>query len=444
MSESIKENNPAEMRAVKKTETIKIAIIAEGEVSLATIMAVSALRIKALRGCALTVINGNKYTLKSTQAAVQRLKKTLGNIISIEADTDVARGIKDADFVLLSGENGRAINFKDDYQIPRKYGSKQLMGSSGGPGSIFHSLRNIKYVLEVCNLIEEHAPYAFLVNMTYPMSSVMLAINKATKVKSVGMSNDFQRGVFRLSSLLMMPPSRIDANAFGINHLSWFYEINDSKTGKSLYWKLKRHLERYPFLHEPLARSSFKEYQQYPVGPDIHIGEFLPSEKDVSNPIIPLYRFFQNGGNLKNMLIDGYVKGYIPMPLNAMPGVLWHEVMPLIGAMASGVDARIKSVNVPNKGCISNLPDEMIVEIPVDVKMGELVWPEVPPMNNALAEIMLKHFKTQSLVVDAVLRRNPDLALKAIDEEPFSPADKVQRHKMFDEMLVRQKEYLPF
>lgn len=202
MSEKIKENNPERMRAVKSEKAVKIAIICEGDFAFAPVMAVSALRTKDLRGSSLAIVDGNKYTRESTQAAVQRLKKTLGNTISIEAETDVARGIKDADFVLLSGENGRAINIKDDYQIPRKYGSKQIMGSSGGPGSVFHSLRNIKYVLEICNLMEEHAPGALLVNMTYPMSSVMLAVNQATKINSVGMSNDFQLGLLRLSSLL--------------------------------------------------------------------------------------------------------------------------------------------------------------------------------------------------------------------------------------------------
>src|SRR5690606_26636095 len=100
---------------------------------------------------------------------------------------------------------------REDYEIPNRYGATQITGENGGPGAVFHSLRSITNTLSICESIEQYAPDAFLVNLSNPMSRVTLAVNKATKVRNVGMCHEMPLGVRRLARRLKVKPGHIHA-----------------------------------------------------------------------------------------------------------------------------------------------------------------------------------------------------------------------------------------
>jgi len=169
-----------------KGSGVKIALVGGGGVSFGPVTMYGAVRAPGLRGATIVLIDINEKGLESARAAGERLNAQMGNPVRIETETDTARGVRGADFVMLSVAVERKKYWKQDYAIPRKHGSHQDMGECGGPGGLFHSLRSIKLVLEICKTLEQNAPEALLLNVTNPLPRVNYAIHRATSLQCVG------------------------------------------------------------------------------------------------------------------------------------------------------------------------------------------------------------------------------------------------------------------
>ena len=81
-----------------------------------------------------------------------------GRPVILEYSTDPAEALEGADFCLSSAEFGRFEYWRQDYEIPRRYGATQVNGENGGPGAVFHSLRSIKNTLSICAEHREALP----------------------------------------------------------------------------------------------------------------------------------------------------------------------------------------------------------------------------------------------------------------------------------------------
>ena len=133
----------------------------------------------------------------------------------------------------------------------------------------------------------------------------------------------------------------------------------------------------------------------------------------------------------------------VPLPLQAM-GHSDEEVVPIIAAVWCDDPTRIMAVNVPNRGYLPDVADGAIVEVGATVD-GEGIHPDVmPPLGDPLAGWVATQVALQDLVVDAALQRDPELAYRAVREDPCSPADEASCRKLFDELRSLQAEHLPF
>ncbi len=425
------------------TKQVKIALVGAGGMSFGPVMTYDTMCAKKLRGSTLTLVDINEKRLEIAHAAAERLNEAMGSPMNIEAESDTERGVEDADFVLLSVENNRWDGWRQDYEIPRKYGSTQVMGENGGPGGMFHSLRSIKLILEICALIEKNSPDAFVVNLTNPMSRVTLAVNSATKLRNVGLCHEFMGGMLRLSVMLLLPINKIAAKASGINHFTWFYEIKHAITGEDLYPKVRDHFKKYSFLHSPVVSRCMDEFGLFATSSDSHIGEYLPFVGDISKPLFPHHKFFENEGRVRKQLVDWYGRGVLPLPAKHLPKS-GEEAIPICEALATGDHEYFNAVNIPNKGNIPNLPDGSIVEVPANAVNGELVAETTPPIHEDVAEYIRPQLEIQSLIVDSVLKNDPELAFEALVMDPLSPPDEGDCRNLFEKMMKLQKDYLPF
>jgi len=428
---------------MSESKQVKIALVGAGGMAFGPVMTYDTLRSEKLRGSTLTLVDINEERLEVARSAAERLNEALGNPLTVEAESDTAAGVDGADFVLVSVEKGRWEGWSQDFEIPVKYGSTQVMGENGGPGGLFHSLRSINLVLEIARIMEERCPNAFLVNLTNPMSRVTLALNKGTKIKNVGLCHEFMGGLTRLSFMLMTPAKKIAAKASGMNHFTFFYEINNADTGEDLYPKVRKHIEKFPFLHPPLVRDLFNRYGLFPTTSDSHLAEYVPWCKELVKPLIPFHTFFEHEGKFREVLTKWYGKGYFPLPAKHLP-MSGEEALPIVQALATGESAYFDAVNVPNRGYIPNLPDGAIVEVPANSCNGELLPETVPPVEEGLAELMRTQYELQSLIVDAALNGDKELAFEALVKDPLSPKDESACRALFDEMASLQAAQLPF
>ncbi|HOO56728.1 MAG TPA: hypothetical protein PLN69_07880 [bacterium] len=422
---------------------VRIALVGAGGMSFGPVMSYDVIRSEKLEGSTLVLVDFDEEKLEVARAATERLNEACGSRINVEAETDTARGVEGADFVIVSAEKNRWAGWKQDYEVPVKYGSAQDMGENGGPGGLFHSLRSINNMLDICRLVEQNAGDAFLMNLTNPMSRVTLAINRATSLRNVGLCHEFFGGHLRLALFLMKPMERVLAKASGINHFTWFYEITDAETGEDLYPALRRAVKYFPFPHSKLIRKCFNEFGLYPTSTDSHIGEYLPPEYHDGQPFVKYHDFFRTEGELRFHLTRYYGDGILPFPARLLPRS-WEEVIPILEALATGDEAaRFNAVNVPNSGYVPNLPEGAIVEVSSGVEGNSLCPDTVPEIHESLAGLMRTQIEIQDRIVDSALKKDPDLAFEALVMDPLSPTESDCR-KIFDELMDLQRYHLPF
>jgi len=101
--------------------------------------------------------------------------------------------------------------------------------------------------------------------------------------------------------------------------------------------------------------------------------------------------------------------------------------------------------NVPNDGCITNLPDDAIVEVPGYVDRNGVGIPQVGDLPLGCAAVCNASITVQRLAVAAGVHGDVDLLKQAMMMDPLVGAvcDPPEISQMTDEMLVAQARWLP-
>ncbi|MCC7076947.1 MAG: hypothetical protein IT198_07465 [Acidimicrobiia bacterium] len=446
----------------------KITMVGAGGMSFGPSMVNDVVHTPALAGARLMLHDVNEERLLRAYRVAAKLNAASGAPVILDYSTDPATALESADFVLSSAEFGRFKYWRQDYEIPNRHGARQINGENGGPGAVFHSLRSIKNTLDICASIEKHCPDAFLVNLSNPMSRVTLAVNRGTDVANVGMCHEEPGGIVRLALLLRIKPSRIAAKASGINHFTFFTEFRDRETGEDLLPRIrdlfannifdysprtlgivKRAERAFPFtflvdqLYTPLVTHMVRTYGLVPTSVDSHIGEYLPFALDVV-PYHPApVDTFERLDRVTERFATRIANSHLPLPFHRV-GHSLEEVIPIVAALWTGVPTEVLAVNVPNRGYLPNVADGAIVEVPARIDGTGLHPEKMPPLAEPIAGHTATQVALQDLVVESALTGDPELALRAVIEDPCSPSDESACRAMFDELRSLQAEQLPF
>ncbi len=422
---------------------LKIALIGAAGMSFGPVTVYDTIMSENARGATLVLMDINKKRLEICYKAATRLNEDAGSPIRIEKTTDIAKALDGAKFVLTSVENERFKYWKQDYTIPKKYGSSQIMGENGGPGGLFHSLRSVKLILSICADIEKYAPDAFVINLTNPMSRVCLAINRYTKLSNVGLCHELHGGIERVANALFTPVEDVEGEASGINHFTFFYKLVNNKTGEDLYPKIHEHMTAFPLYWGTVVARLYKDYGLLATSTDSHVAEYIYAPNKIKKLEYPFYFFFSQEWAMRNSVTMSCGDRNIPIPKNLIrkSGEL---TLPIIESMTTGERVYMGAVNVPNNGYIPNIPDGAMVEVAAYCDGNGIHPITVPPIKDSLADLMKLQIEIQSLVVDAAAKGDRELAFEALIKDPQCPPDKDKARAMFDEMCKRQAKYLPF
>jgi alpha-galactosidase len=101
--------------------------------------------------------------------------------------------------------------------------------------------------------------------------------------------------------------------------------------------------------------------------------------------------------------------------------------------------------NVPNDGCISNLSDDAIVEVPGYVDRNGINIPAVGDLPMACAAVCQQSVNVQRLAVNAAVNGDRELLQQALLLDPLTGAvcTPPEIEAMMNEMLVAQAKWLP-
>jgi alpha-galactosidase len=404
----------------------------------------------ALRGSTISLVDVNPDSLALVRAVADRANERSGHPFVIEATTDRAAALDGAGFVIISIAVERNKRWKLDFEIPLKHGVKQVLGENGGPGGLFHAMRNIPIVLDICRDIERLAPEALVLNYTNPEGRICLAANRYTDLQFVGLCHGIGMAQDAISQVTGIPADDIDPKAGGLNHFNWILDLRRKSTGEDIYPLLKQAIAEKGVEHigldgwgfgVMLSRYLMDVYGLWPLPSDDHVGEYLSYAWEYCG--LHGYDFAaadRRGRELYETLrkIASGAESVAPY-LEETSGEI---AIPIITGVLGNTHQYELAVNVPNKGLIPNLPEWAIVEVPATIDATGVHGVPVGPLPEPIAAMCRNQIAVIDRMVEAAVHGDRNAALQALLLDPTITGIS-QAEAILDELLAVHADLLP-
>lgn len=393
----------------------------------------------------------------------------LGRTIMVTSTNTLERALTGAAFVITAIEKDRYYYWSQDFHIPRKYGSSQIYGENGGPGGIFHTLRNLPPMLEIARAMERICPDAWLINYTNPEAKLVEAILNLTQIKCIGLCHGIGMGLEQLSQLLQMPVDDLEVTACGLNHFGWFQTIKEKNTGQDLYPLLRDKEGQADWLANwdeiAFSRILLRIYGLYPYPGANHIGEYIRwSEPFLAGQMMqyfydPATQNPWQSGKIPEFVYS--VAGMKERPLFApkpptekfsitqrftiqTAGMEQSDelAIPIIDSITFNTPRDLLTVNALNNGSIPNLPNDMAVELPATVDGKGIHTHKMEKLPTAVTEMIRIQGAISKLVTEAYVERSRNKLLQAVLLDPTMHSYN-NAVSMINEMCEVQKHILP-
>jgi alpha-galactosidase len=116
--------------------------------------------------------------------------------------------------------------------------------------------------------------------------------------------------------------------------------------------------------------------------------------------------------------------------------------IPIMESIVCGKQRRLDAINVPNRGFIPNLPDQMVVEVPATADVAGMHPKRMQPLPEPIAAMIRLQGSINKLLVEAFAEESKSKLLQAVLLEPTVTSYRGAM-EMVDEMLALQRNILP-
>ncbi len=393
--------------------------------------------------------------------AMEKLNRRIG----LSTTTSLVEALDHASFVIVGLEVDRYKYWSMDFHIPRKYGFDQVYGENGGPGSMFHALRNIGPVVAVAKQMERQCPDAWMLNFSNPEQRLCEAVTRLTRIKNIGLCHGVFMGRHQIAEMLGLPQEQLQTKACGLNHFTFFQEIRHKHTGDDLYPALRKVEQQAPWLtrwHElALGRVLFRTFGLWPSPATNHYGEYIRWASEFMASELHYYYDAMEGkpwetGKIPEFVytIDGVNTNRPWRAEEQSPVTEHHEhddqalrpsgelAIPIMEGLLFDKAKELDAVIVENKGYIPNLPVGATVEVPAYVDKNGIKPLKMEPLPEALAALMRTQCSIQQLLVECYAERSRKKLLQALLLDPTVNSYR-QAVEMMNEMIALQQDLLP-
>jgi alpha-galactosidase len=421
---------------------------------------------EVLEGSHIVLHDINPETLKRVAEAGQAFIDKHDLPFTLSATTSRTEALKDAEFCVISIEVGdRFALWEQDWHIPQQYGIRQVYGENGGPGGLFHSLRIIPPILEICDDVMKICPEATVFNFSNPMSRICTTVQRRyPDLKLVGLCHEIFSLRRYLPVILDVPYEALRVRAGGLNHFSILLEATYTETGEDAYPDIrekappffenhpglgdlvKYHARtgRWPASKEDLAdipstepwpeRGLFKiileDFGYLPITTDSHFGEYVQWAHEVVDHkgILDFYQLYKGGLSQVDTQIELRLR---------------EHIVPIIEGVLTDSGYEEEAVNIPNAGFIADLPEWLVVEVPARVDQAGVHGVVLDPYPKNFAGLLQNQVAVHDMTAEAVLTGSKAAVVQALLVDPIVDKYAAVR-EMVDTMLELQKDYLGY
>jgi len=437
--------------------SFKVAFIGAGSIGFTRQLLTDMMTVPELRNIEISFTDINEKNLDMVTQLCQR-DLDAGNIeIKIKSTTNRREAFKNAKYIINCVRIGMLEAFTMDVEIPLKYGVDQCVGDTLCAGGIMYGQRGIAAMKEFCDDIKEvAAPGALMLNYANPNAMLTWACNNYFGVNTIGLCHGIHHGHMQIADVLNIPAEDLDVICAGINHQTWYISVkhNGVEMVDKLLAGFMEH-EKYS-AEEKVRIDVMKRFGYYSTESNGHLSEYLAWYRKRPNEIKDWIDM--------SSWINGETGGYLRV---CTEGRNWFEVdFPnwlaepprtydpvnrgtehgsyIIESLETGRRYR-GHFNVINNGCITNLPDDCVVEVPCYVDGNGVSVPRVGDLPTGCAAICSQSVWVQRLAVEAAIKGDVKLLNQAMLLDPLTGAilNPPEVSQMTDEMLIAQEYWLP-
>ncbi|MEM2342067.1 MAG: alpha-glucosidase/alpha-galactosidase [Candidatus Bathyarchaeia archaeon] len=372
---------------------VKISIIGAGSVVFSCSFVRDLCLTKSLWGSIVYLMDIDKERLETVYRIATRYRDEVGADLDIRATLNRREALEGADFVICTVKVGGYEPMEAERRIAEQHGYYRGIGDRvsdyyGG----FAAYHQLKFFLELAMNMEELCPDAWLIETANPVFEGATLISRETKIKVVGVCHG-HFGYKIIAGILGLNSEEVNAQMAGFNHCIWLthflyrgknaYPLIDEWIEKKAptYWRSEMYLRGAPWMTEQLSPAAVEMYRLYGLFP---IGDTVRSVSPWwfhTNLKVKRKWFGPTGGfdseigwtlylnslkeNLKRM-IEAAKDPSIQLTSIFPPVMSGEQHIPIIDAIVNDKETKLQ-LNVPNKGAIDGIPDNVVVEVPVIV-----------------------------------------------------------------------------
>ena len=384
----------------------------------------------------------------------KRMVKSAGLDWEIHLTLDRKEALKNADFVTTQFRVGLLDARCKDERIPYSYGF--IGQETNGAGGIFKAFRTIPVILDIINDMKAVCPNAWLINFTNPSGMVTeAAIKHGGWKRTIGLCNVPIGMVDRANKAMELPADSEELyfRFAGLNHFHWHRvwnkkgdEITDVLIEKMYNPKSREenpnmeNIRGLPFGYEQVKGSGILPcpyHRYYFITDDM----FKHGHEDYLNHKTRAELVSKTEAELFELYKDPNLD-YKPEQLSKRGGAHYSDAACETIASIINDDRRVMVVSTENRGSISDLPNDTIVEVSAEITshgVEPIAWGTFDSNSRGILQLQKA---MEEVTIEAAINGDYFKAVQAFTMNPLILGGE-KAIEMLNTMLVAHKDYLP-
>ena len=328
---------------------------------------------RSLWGSTVSFMDIDAERLTAIHNVATRYVAEMGADLHFEQTLDRRTSLESADFVVNTAMVDGWARFSAMDELTRAHGYPL--------GLWLDNHYQYRLFMDIVRDMEAVCPEAWYIQSANPVFEGCTLITRNSRIKAVGLCHGFHGGTRRIAQTLGLDPDQVQAQAYGINHFIWLTHFRYG--GRDAYPLLDAWIEEGAQDHwarclpsddmGPKAVDVYRRLGLFPVGDTVTPGggsffrwyhaDRVTEERWREDPQGWMQRHIRH--------VDATVREFQRVAgdpqasvAEAFPPVPTHETnVSIIDALANDRPA-VFQVNIPNRGSIPGIADDVVVEIP--------------------------------------------------------------------------------
>lgn len=410
---------------------VKVTIFGAGSVVFSLGLVKDMCLTESLGGSTICFMDINSERLDVIHGLGVRYAEDLGTDLKFERTTDREASFKDADFVVNTATITHNEYFmKRRRELTDKYG--YFYGHTGMP-----EYHNLQLMLDVARDMERICPDAWMLLAGNPVFDGTTLMTRETGVKVCGLCHGHY-GYRAVAEAIGLDPDRVTWQAPGLNHNIWLTHFYADGTDayplldawivekSEAYWEeCEKSSQGIPTQMSPSALHQYTMYGLMPIGDTPRRGGWW-----YSADLKTRQRWYGGGGGKdtpegRNRVLKNKEEKYEQMKSAAYdekirPVDLFgdrktsEQHIPIIDGLVNNNEGHFQ-VNIPNRGALPGIPDDVAVEVPAVVNRMGIQPLRVPPLpNKIMLECVLPGWLRMERTLEALKSGDKSMLLYSI------------------------------